>query len=59
MNDKNLIIEYLKKNPNSSSKEIFEGIGRQKSLATVKRLLSKLILENLIVLVGKGKSTRY
>ncbi len=59
MDYKNLIIEYLKKNPNSSSKEIFEGIGRQKSLATVKRLLSKLILENLIVLVGKGKSTRY
>ena len=59
MDDKNLIIEYLKKNPNSSSKEIFEGIGRQKSLATVKRILSKLIQENLIVSIGKGKSTRY
>ncbi len=59
MDDKNLIIEYLKKNPYSSSKEIFEGFGRQKSLATVKRLLSKLIQEQLIVSTGKGKSTRY
>ncbi len=59
MDYKNLIIEYLKKNFNSSSKEIFEGIGRQKSLATVKRILSKLIQENLIISIGKGKSTRY
>ena len=59
MNTKNLIIKYLKKHPNSSSKEIFEGIGGQKSLATVKRLLSKLIQEQLIVSMGKGKSTRY
>ncbi len=59
MDNKNLIIEYLRKNPNSSSKEIFEGFGRQKSLATVKRLLSKLIQEQLIVSTGKGKSTRY
>ncbi len=59
MDAKNSIIEYLKKKPNSSSKEIFEGIGRQKSLATIKRILSKLIQENLIVSTGKGKSTRY
>ncbi len=59
MNDKNLIIEYLKQNPNSSSTEIFEGIGEQKSLATVKRILSKLIQEKLIIAIGKGKSTRY
>jgi len=54
-----LIIEYVKKNPNSSSKEIFEGIGEKRSLATVKRILSKLIQERLIVSTGKGKSTRY
>ncbi len=59
MDGKKLIIEYLKKKPNSSSKEIFEGFGRQKSLATVKRLLSKLIQEQLIVSTGKGKATRY
>jgi len=59
MDNKNLITEYLNKNPNSSSKEIFEGIGKQKSLATVKRIISKLIQERLIVASGKGKSTRY
>ena len=59
MDVKNSILTYLKNNPGSSSKEIFEGTGRQKSLATVKRVLSKLIRENLIVSTGKGKSTRY
>ncbi len=59
MDDKNLIIEYVKNNPNSSSKKIFEGIGEKKSLATVKRILSKLIQERLIISTGKGKSTRY
>jgi len=59
MDDKSLIIEYVKNNPNSSSKEIFEGIGEKKSLATVKRILSKLIHERLIISTGKGKATRY
>ena len=59
MDEKSLIIEYVKNNPNSSSKKIFEGIGEKKSLATVKRILSKLIHERLIISIGKGKSTRY
>ena len=59
MDDKSLIIEYVKNNTNASSKEIFEGIGKKKSLATVKRILSKLIYERLIISTGKGKSTRY
>jgi len=59
MNDRDLIIEYVKQNPNCSSKEIFQGIGEKKSLATVKRILSKLIQERLIISTGKGKSTRY
>lgn len=59
MEEKNLIIEFIKQNPNSSSKEIFEGIEERKSLATVKRKLSKLIQEKLIITTGKGKSTRY
>ncbi|NOY49279.1 MAG: Fic family protein [Chlorobi bacterium] len=59
MDDKNLIIEYVKQNPNSSSKEIFESVRKKRSLATVKRILSKLIQESLIITTGKGKSTRY
>ncbi len=59
MSDKNLIIEYVKNHPNCSSNEIFRGIGEKKSLATVKRLLAKLIADRLISSVGRGKSTRY
>jgi len=59
MDYKNLIIEYIKNTPGSSSKEIFKGTGERKSLATVKRTLSKLIHEQLIISTGKGKSTRY
>lgn len=59
MDDKNLIIEYVRQHPNCSSNEIFHGIGEKKSLATVKRLLSKLIADRLIISTGRGKSTRY
>ena len=43
MDDKKLIIEYLKKNPNSSSKEIFEGVGRQKKISDFERNSNSLI----------------
>ena len=56
--DKNSIIEYLKLYPNSSSTEIFQGIG-EASIATVKRLLSKLIKKNIVISTGKAKATRY
>lgn len=59
MDEKILIVEFIRQNSNSSSKEIYEGIGKRKSLATVKRILSKLIQEKLIISTGKGKSTRY
>ncbi len=59
MDDKKLIIEYVKQYPNCSSKEIFQGYGEKRSLATVKRILLKLIQERLIITTGKGKSTRY
>ncbi len=59
MDEKNFIIEFIKQNPNCSSTEIFEGTGRRRSIATVKRILSKLMEEKLIVATGKGKSTRY
>ena len=52
------IIEYLNSSTNSSSTEIFQGIGAG-SLATVKRVLSKLIKEDLIISTGKGRATKY
>ena len=59
MNIDNLILEFLKQNPTSSSDEIRQGISEKKSIATIKRFLSKLIAKKLIVSTGKGKATRY
>lgn len=53
------IIEFIKKNQEVSSRDIFEGILTSVSYATVKRMLSKLIDENLLTKKGKGKSTKY
>ncbi len=54
-----LILEFLKQNPNSSSGEIQAGIPDKKSIATIKRILSKLVAKKLISVTGKGKATRY
>ena len=59
MNISNLILNYVKDNPNCSSSDILQGINESKSLATVKRSISKLITEKLLVSIGKGKATRY
>jgi len=59
MNIEKLILEFIRQNPNCSSNEILQGISEKKSLATVKRILSKLISEKLIISTGKGKATRY
>lgn len=53
------IIDLIKKNREISSKEIHEAVSSTISYATVKRILSKLIEENLIANTGKGKSTKY
>jgi len=59
MEIRQLILDYIKQNSDCSSNNIYQGISSNKSLATVKRSISKLIDENLIVSVGKGKATRY
>ncbi|MBN2747242.1 MAG: Fic family protein [Bacteroidales bacterium] len=53
------IIELIKLKQEISSKEIFEHISTSISYATVKRLLSKLIDENLLTKKGQGKATKY
>lgn len=53
------IIEFIRKNPGSSSREILESISLSMSYATVKRILSGLIDEQLLTKTGQGKSTRY
>ena len=59
MKTQELILDYLKKNANSSSREIFEGLNSVASYATVKRCLSKLLEENYIAQQGNAKNSRY
>jgi Fic family protein len=59
MNIDKLILEYLKYNQDSSSTNILEGINSGKSLATIKRILTLLIDNKLVVSAGKGKATKY
>ncbi|HIP47714.1 MAG TPA: cell filamentation protein Fic [Lutibacter sp.] len=59
MEIRHLILDYIKQNPTCSSNDIHQGISSNKSLATVKRNISKLRDENLIIAIGRGKATRY
>jgi len=59
METQELILDYLKNQANSSSKEIFEGLNSVVSYATIKRYLSKLLRENHIVQQGNAKNSRY
>jgi Fic family protein len=59
METQELILNYLKNNANSSSKEIFEGLNSAASYATIKRCLSKLLTKNHITQQGNAKNSRY
>jgi len=53
------IIEYIKENPNLSSKRIHENLKSSVGYATVKRVLSKLVDENLVQKQGNGRASKY
>lgn len=53
------IIEFIRDNPDQSSKGIFDNISLPASYASIKRALSRLTEENLISKTGQGKSTKY
>jgi Fic family protein len=53
------IIKLIRKKQEVSSKDIFEGLSASISYATVKRILARLVDENLVTKKGQGKSTRY
>ena len=53
------ILELVKENPLLSSKEIHDRLELEIGYATVKRMLTQLISENLISPVGKGRGTKY
>lgn len=54
-----LIQEYVKVHPQSSSTDIFEGIGQIAGYATIRRDLVKLVNEGILSVSGKGKASRY
>lgn len=53
------ILDYIKKHPNSSSREIYEGLGNVVAFATIKRTITTLLDKNFVATNGKGKATRY
>ena len=55
----NLLLEFIKTNSLLSSKEIHTGLQAAISYTTIKRILQKLISENLITVSGQGKGTKY
>ena len=56
---KKKILEFVKENPSLSSKEIHDGLELAVGYATVKRILTKLISDNLILPEGKGRGRKY
>ena len=53
------ILSFLKAKPSISSKEIYDGLKIEIGYATVKRILSKLVDENLVSTIGKGRGRKY
>lgn len=55
----NQVFQFIKLNPNVSSKEIHDSLAGSLAYATVKRVLQELLDQNLLATTGKGKATRY
>lgn len=53
------IAAFIRANPLLSSKEIHDGLDMGVGYATVKRMLSQLIVDRLIVTSGRGRGTKY
>ncbi|MCK5906710.1 MAG: Fic family protein [Flavobacteriales bacterium] len=53
------VLEYIKVNPYSSSSKIHKELNLGVTLISIKRLLSKLVDENLLDKEGRGRATKY
>ena len=56
---KQQVIDFIKTNGQSSSKEIFDGIDETFSYATLKRILTDLKANDYLLTIGQGKGTKY
>jgi predicted transcriptional regulator len=54
-----LIIEVVIAHPKSTSKEIHTILNDAMSYSSVKRILRKLVAENVVITRGMGKGTTY
>ena len=59
MDKREQILAFIKAHPESSSSEIFEGVELNVAYATVRRELSKLVAEGVVIVTGQYKSSRY
>lgn len=59
VDSRELILDFIKSYPGSSSKSIHEGLDKIVAYATVKRNLKALLADHFIVVAGKGKASRY
>lgn len=53
------VLNFVKEHPACRSTDIFAGVKKEIGLATLKRLLQKMIAGNLVSVSGKGKNTKY
>lgn len=56
---KKSILEFIKENQGSSSKEVFDGLTIEIGYSTVKRILNQLGNDGFIKTEGTGKGTKY
>lgn len=59
MKNEIVILDFLKYHPESSRDEIVNGLNLTESPATLKRTLAAMVAKGNIIVVGRGRSTRY
>ena len=53
------MLQYLHYHPDSAKAEIKAGMSLEMSNATIKRVLSKAVKDGMVLVIGKGRATKY
>ena len=53
------MLQYLHYHPDSAKAEIKAGMSLEMSAATIKRVLSKAVKDGMVLVIGKGRATKY
>lgn len=54
-----VMLQYLHYHPDSAKAEIKAGMSLEMSDATIKRVLSKAVKDGMVLVIGKGRATKY